>query len=78
MTYHPAHIGDLLLVALVLRAGSSECAGDTRRSTRQRKDVDYNEAHALVSLDDKGRGPATIDRASHNMLHCCSTPAKNT
>ncbi len=23
-----------------------------RRSTRQRKDVDYNEAHALVSLDD--------------------------
>ncbi|KAL3159314.1 hypothetical protein ABBQ32_011267 [Trebouxia sp. C0010 RCD-2024] len=33
-----------------------------RRSTRQRKDVDYSEAHALVSLDDKGQGPSTIHR----------------
>lgn len=36
-----------------------------RRSTRQRKDVDYNEAHNLVSLDDVKLRGTKVDRDPH-------------
>ena len=39
----------------------------SRRSTRQRKDVDDNEAHNLVSLDDVKLRGSKVDRVSERV-----------
>ena len=41
-----------------------------RRSTRQRKDVDYNEAHNLVSLDAVKLRGTKVDRVSYCSKSC--------
>lgn len=41
-----------------------------RRSTRQRKDVDYNEAHALVSLDDVKTYGSKLEHVCYFLSPC--------